>query len=146
MRSLGTLLSAAGFAALAAFATTTATAATAAPLGAAKVAVGDTAGQVQPIHYRGYRHCHRNDGRKWCHGGYSRRYYDGYRYGYRPGIYLRFGFGGDRDRHYKRRYCEGFRMTALTDAAMGTRAVVGKPPVKEPAGLWASRCLRRYGD
>jgi hypothetical protein len=97
MRPLSTLLSVAGFA-VAAFAATTS--ANAAPLGAAKYAVGDTAGQVQSVDYRsGYRHCHWKHGRKWCHGGVSR--YDGYR---RPGVYLRFGFGGDRDRHYKRRY------------------------------------------
>ncbi len=96
MRSLGTLLSTAGFAALAAFATTAS--ANAASLGAVKSAVSDTAGQVQTVDYRGgYRHCHWNHGRKWCHGGVSR--YDGYR---RPGVYLRFGFGGDRYRNHRR--------------------------------------------
>jgi hypothetical protein len=73
--------------------------ANAAPLGPAK-AVDSTATQTQPVHYRGYRHCHR-----WgCHGrrysGYRYRSY-GYDYGYRPGIYLRFGGG---DRHYRRRH------------------------------------------
>ena len=33
------------------------------------------------------------------------------------------------------RYCEGFRTTAITNAGPGTWAVVGKPPVKEPARL-----------
>ena len=33
------------------------------------------------------------------------------------------------------RNCEGLRRTALWDAAWCTRAVVGKPPVKEPAGM-----------
>jgi len=99
MRSLGTLLSAAGVAALAAFATMAS--AHAAPLGTAKYAGSDAAGQVQTVDYRsGYRHCHWRNGRKWCHGGVSR--YDGYR---RPGVYLRFGFGGDRGyRHRDRRY------------------------------------------
>jgi hypothetical protein len=30
--------------------------------------------------------------------------------------------------------CVGFRMTAHRDFAAGTGAVVGKPPMKEPAG------------
>ena len=98
MRSLSTLLSVAGFAVAACAATTSANAA---PLGAAKAAISDTAGQVQTVDYRsGYRHCHWRYGRKWCHGGVS-RYYDGYR---RPGIYLRFGFDGDRGHRKHRRY------------------------------------------
>jgi hypothetical protein len=33
--------------------------------------------------------------------------------------------------------CEGFRMTARHGVAAGIGAVVGKPPVKEPAGVCA---------
>jgi len=49
---------------------------------------------VQPVDYRGYRHCHRRYGHRRCHGGYA--YYGG------PSIYL--GFGGRRHHHYR-----GFR-------------------------------------
>ncbi len=70
----------------------------AAPLGSAKPAE-PTSAQTQLVHWRGYRHCHR-----WgCHGPrrYSGYRYRSYDYGYRPGIYLRFGGG---DRYYRRRH------------------------------------------
>jgi hypothetical protein len=42
-------------------------------------------GNVEPVHLRRYRHCHRTDWRRWCHGPHYR-----YRYG-APGVYLHFG-------------------------------------------------------
>lgn len=57
-----------------------------------------TSALAQEVDYRGgYRHCHWRYGERRCHGGYGRRW-DGPRYGYRPGIYLRFGTGRDYDR------------------------------------------------
>lgn len=63
---------------------------------------------AEPVHWRGYRHCHRSYDRVWCHGGEGRRYY---RHGYsdwpgyyrhrRPGFELRFG-SGPRYGHYRR--------------------------------------------
>jgi hypothetical protein len=99
------MLSAAGFAALLSLGGVSS--ASASPLGAVQKTIAD-GGSVETVDYRGgRRHCHWNSGRKWCHGGVSRyngnRYY-GNRYGYGPGITLRFGFGGDRDRRYNRRY------------------------------------------
>lgn len=41
---------------------------------------------------------------------------------------------------------KGFGRRPSKDGATGTWAVVGKPPVKEPAGMWASRCFSAYGD
>lgn len=104
MQTLTTLLSAAGLAAM--ISLTAATPSSAAPLGSMQKSVTGNASQVETVDYRGgRRHCHWRDGRRWCHGGYSGRYYDGYRYGYRPGVYLRFGFGGDRGyRHHRRNY------------------------------------------
>ena len=52
---------------------------------------------TQPVHYRGYRHCHRRYGYRRCHGGYAY-------YGYGPSIVL--GFGGRR--HHRHHY-RGFR-------------------------------------
>ena len=49
---------------------------------------------TEPVHYRGYRHCHRRYGHGRCHGGHA--YYGG------PSIYL--GFGSGRRHHYR-----GFR-------------------------------------
>lgn len=49
---------------------------------------------TQPVHYRGYRHCHRRYGYRRCHGGYAY-------YGYGPSIVL--GFGG------RRHHFRGFR-------------------------------------
>ena len=72
----------------------------AAPLGSSKVATAPS--QTQLVHWRGYRHCHR-----WgCHGPRRYRRYRSYDYGYndygyRPGIYLRFGGG---HRHHHRRH------------------------------------------
>ena len=45
-----------------------------------------------PVHYRGYRHCHRRYGyrHRRCHGGYAY-------YGYGPSIVL--GFGSRRHHH-----------------------------------------------
>jgi hypothetical protein len=106
MRTLTTLLSAAGFAALLSFGGVSS--ASAAPLGAVQKTIADGAGVAETVNYRGgRRHCHWDSGRKWCHGGVSRyngnRYY-GNRYGYGPGITLRFG-GGDRGyRHNRRNY------------------------------------------
>ena len=51
----------------------------------------------QPVHYRGYRHCHRRYGYRRCHGGYAY-------YGYGPSIVL--GFGGRRHHHH---HFRGFR-------------------------------------
>jgi hypothetical protein len=104
MRTLSTLLYAAGIAALVSFAG--ATSASAISLGAMqKTSAGaGAAGQVETVDYRdGYRHCHWRGGRKWCHGGVS-RYDNGYRYGYRPGITLRFGLGDRGYRHNRRNY------------------------------------------
>ncbi len=56
--------------------------------------INSTQKLTQPVHYRGYRHCHRRYGHRRCHGGYA--YYGG------PSIYL--GFGGRRHHHYR-----GFR-------------------------------------
>jgi hypothetical protein len=53
------------------------------PLGAAKSLKIDTPAASQPVHWRGYRHCHWRMGDRWCHG---RRYY---RSG--PGINLYIG-------------------------------------------------------
>jgi hypothetical protein len=55
---------------------------------------GVTQKLTEPVHYRGYRHCHRRYGYRRCHGGYA--YYG-------PSIYL--GFGGRRHHHHYR----GFR-------------------------------------
>ena len=52
---------------------------------------------TQPVHYRGYRHCHRRYRHRRCHGGYAY-------YGYGPSIVL--GFGGRRHHHHHYR---GFR-------------------------------------
>lgn len=102
MLKLSALLSAAGLAALVSL--SGATGASAAPIGGMQKAIGGSAsGDVQTVDYRGHRHCHWRDGRRWCHGANNYRRYD--RYGYRPGIYLRFGFGGDRyghRRHWRR--------------------------------------------
>jgi len=46
---------------------------------------------TEQVHYRGQRHCHRRNGMRRCHGGYS--YYGS------PGIYLGLGTGR---RHYYR--------------------------------------------
>ena len=53
--------------------------------------------EIQPVHYRGYRHCHRRYGYRRCHGGHAY-------YGYGPSIVL--GFGGRRHHHHHYR---GFR-------------------------------------
>ena len=56
--------------------------------------------QVDTVHWRRWRHCHRRWGWR-CHGyrhyGYGYRYY-GSPYYYRPGIV--FGFGGFRRHHH----------------------------------------------
>lgn len=62
---------------------------------AAKVA----AGQVETVHFRRWRHCHRRYGRRWCHG---RRYYSPYYYG--PGISLYFGPRFGHHRHFRHRH------------------------------------------
>ena len=69
-------------------------AAQAAPLSPAHN-IGVTQKLTEPVHYRGYRHCHRRYGYRRCHGGYA--YYG-------PSIYL--GFGGRRHHHHHYR---GFR-------------------------------------
>jgi hypothetical protein len=58
---------------------------------------GVTQKLTSPVHYRGYRHCHRRYGHRRCHGGYAY-------YGYGPSIVL--GFGGRR--HHRHHY-RGFR-------------------------------------
>jgi hypothetical protein len=56
--------------------------------------------QVDTVHWRRWRHCHRRWGWR-CRGyryyGYGYRYY-GYPYYYRPGLV--FGFGGFRHHHH----------------------------------------------
>ena len=66
-------------------------AALAAPLPPAH-GIATTQKLMQPVHYRGYRHCHRRYGYRRCHGGYAY-------YGYGPSIVL--GFGGRRHHHYR---------------------------------------------
>lgn len=65
--------------------------ANAAPVGAIGKAIStDQSTSLQQVHYRRYRHCHRNRyGRRWCHGGYRRHGY--YGYGYGPGVSLYIG-------------------------------------------------------
>jgi hypothetical protein len=82
------------------------TAATTAPLTPGAIQAGSqvTAPQIQPVHFRRWRHCRWWGGVRRCHGdGYG--YYRPYRYGYGygPGIYLRFGGGhwGHRRRHWR---------------------------------------------
>ena len=80
---------------LAAAAASFAPAANAGPLGAFQKNSNVERSDLQQVHWRGYRHCHRRYGRRYCHGGYR-----GYRhYGYGPGITLRFGFGPRWHRH-----------------------------------------------
>ena len=96
MTKLSALLSAAGLAALVSLSGATAASA-AGPIGTAipSATVGSATGDVQTIDYRGHRHCHWRNGRRWCHGESN---YRRDRYGYRPGITLRFGSGRDYDR------------------------------------------------
>jgi hypothetical protein len=82
--------------------------ANAAPFGGAKPA-GLEQTQLQKVDYRGYRHCHWRNGRRWCHGGYRRGYWG-------PGVSLYFGprwgsgrrywghrhYGGHWHRHHRR--------------------------------------------
>jgi hypothetical protein len=81
---------------LAAFACLFANSATAAPL-ATKDLLKNQASVAQPVHYRGFRHCHRRWGYRRCHGGYA--------YGYRPGVFIGFGTGrrhwGGGHRHHR---------------------------------------------
>jgi hypothetical protein len=44
----------------------------ASPLGAATSLKIEGTAAAQPVHWRGYRHCHWRMGDRWCHGG---RYY-----------------------------------------------------------------------
>ena len=44
------------------------------------------------------------------------------------------------------RFCEGFRMPAVRDAATGTRAGVRKPSMDETAGWARGRSGLHYGD
>jgi hypothetical protein len=84
-------------AALAALACLFANAATAAPLAPASDLLKNQASVAQPVHYRGFRHCHRRWGYRRCHGGYA--------YGYRPGLFIGFGAGrrhwGGGHRHHR---------------------------------------------
>ncbi len=65
---------------------------------------------VQLVHSRSSRHCHRSDGRRWCHGGYAYRtqpfygYYDGPRY-HRYSYYD--GPRYDRPHYYRGSYGPG---------------------------------------
>lgn len=46
----------------------------------------------QPVHWRGFRHCHWRHGWRRCHGGYRHYGFSPYPYwGWGPGIYFRFG-------------------------------------------------------
>lgn len=72
-------------------------AANAAPVGPIGKALATEQMNLQQVHYRPYRHCHRRYGRRWCHGGYRRHGY--YGYGYRPGFSI---FIGPRYGHYHR--------------------------------------------
>ncbi len=81
--------------------------ANAAPVGAIGKAVStEQTNNLQQVHYRSYRHCHRGKyGRRWCHSGYRR--YGYYDYGYQPGfsIYIGPRFGHHhRHRHWRHRH------------------------------------------
>jgi hypothetical protein len=82
-------------AALAALACLFANAATAAPLAPSSDLLKNQASVAQPVHYRGFRHCHRRWGYRRCHGGYA----------YRPGLFIGFGAGrrhwGGGHRHHR---------------------------------------------
>ena len=65
----------------------------AAPVGPIQNAMTTEKVDLQTVHYRPYRHCHRRWGRRWCHGGYS----------YGPSINFYFG-RGHRHRHFGHRH------------------------------------------
>jgi hypothetical protein len=76
--------------------------ANAAPLSPVQKAMDAQTQNLQKVDWRGYRHCHWRNGRRWCHGGYGyRRGYYGYR---RPGVSLYIGprWGWGR-RHWRYR-------------------------------------------
>jgi hypothetical protein len=73
--------------------------------------IGVTQKLTQPVHYRGYRHCHRRYGYRRCHGGYA--YYGG------PSIYL--GFGSGRRHHHYRGFRGGGRHFMHGDGRMHGR-------------------------
>jgi hypothetical protein len=85
-----------------------AAAAGAAPLGQTSgPAKGEVKGNMQPVDSRSYRHCHREDGERWCHGG-EEEYEDDVPDVLEEGLrelpfLLRRGHrdhrGGDRDHH-----------------------------------------------
>lgn len=92
----GTILAAALAAASLAFGGTV----NAAPVGAIGKAVSAEQMNLQQVDYRGYRHCHRRHGRRWCHEGYRRHSY--YGYGYRPGFSVYIGPRWGSHRHHRR--------------------------------------------
>lgn len=81
-------------------------------------------GAVRPAHYGGPRHCHWRGGYRVCYGS-SYRGYDGYGYGYGPGITLRFGGGYPRYRDY------GFRDYGYRDYGYGYGRRHGRSWVQE---------------
>ncbi|WP_139247811.1 hypothetical protein [Hyphomicrobium sp. CS1GBMeth3] len=75
-------------------------AANAAPVGPIGKALATEQINLEQVHYRPYRHCHRRYGRRFCHGGYRR-------YGYGPGIGIYIGprYGHfHRHRHHHRHW------------------------------------------